>query len=104
MNSRLNRVVDWGSLAKQADYRAGKLAQMCRVSERQLERFFHDYSSTSPRTWIIDQKLEVGCSLLAEGYLIKEVAARTGYKNPTHFSRAFRRKFGCSPHSFAGPT
>ena len=35
--------------------------------------------------------------LLEEGKLIREVSREVGYKNPHHFSAAFKRKFGMNP-------
>src|SRR5712671_5959488 len=40
MNPRLLRITDWENLARQADFEPGKMADICPVSIRQLERFF----------------------------------------------------------------
>ena len=31
---------------------------------------------------------------------IYEISDLVGYKNPTHFSAAFKRNFGCTPRQF----
>jgi len=48
--------------------------------------YWNDLKMTEAKTLLIEQKLSVG-----------EVSARLGYKNPQHFSTAFKRKFSISP-------
>jgi AraC-like DNA-binding protein len=35
-----------------------------------------------------------------DGLLVTEVSRNVGYKNPNHFSTAFKKKFGINPSVF----
>ena len=39
MRSRLDRVIDWDARIFGADFRVARLAEACRVSERELRRY-----------------------------------------------------------------
>ena len=48
-----------------------------------------------------DHKLESAMQMLSSGeLLVKEVAFRIGYQNPSHFIAAFKKKFGLTPKQF----
>ncbi len=48
-----------------------------------------------------DHKLETAMEMLNSGeYLVKEVAFKIGYQNPSHFISAFKKKFGFTPKQF----
>ena len=40
--------------------------------------------------------------LVEEGMTVAEVSERVGYKNPQHFSTAFKRKYGYPPKALKG--
>ncbi len=42
-------------------------------------------------------RLELALRLLARGKIVKEAASETGYKQPSHFSRDFKRLYGVPP-------
>ncbi len=49
-----------------------------------------------------DHKLESAMQMLASGeMLVKEVAFRIGYQNPSHFISAFKKKYGFTPKKYA---
>ena len=68
---------------------------------RTLERQFHDQFRTTPKHWIMLERLRFAPSLLAEGLLNKQVAAALGYSCESNFCRDFKRYFGCAPQKFA---
>ena len=48
-----------------------------------------------------DHKLESAMQMLASGeLLVKEIAFRIGYQNPSHFISAFKKKFGFTPKQY----
>lgn len=48
-----------------------------------------------------DHKLESAMQMLASGeLLVKEVAYRIGYQNPSHFISAFKKKYGFTPKQY----
>ncbi len=77
------------------------LAQMFRVSRRQIERLFLSHVGTTPKQYLTDLRLRRGRMLLAETDLkVSDVAASCGFESANHFSRRFREKYGVSPHRF----
>ncbi|QLE54276.1 helix-turn-helix transcriptional regulator [Nostoc sp. TCL26-01] len=81
-----------------------ELAQLVGVSDRTLQRGFQRLFGTSVFGYLTDKRMEQAERWLREGHrTVLEVAIMTGYSNPTHFSVAFKRKFGISPSQcFAG--
>lgn len=48
-----------------------------------------------------DHKLESAMQMLASGQLlVKEIAFKIGYQNPSHFISAFKKKFGFTPKQY----
>ena len=97
MNSRLNRIGDWESLARHANYNASELAESCGVSTRQLERFFQNSFHKSPHKWLHDLRMRRAVELLRDSAAVKEVAFLLCYKDATHFSHDFKLYFGIPP-------
>jgi len=63
-------------------------------------RFKADYG-VSPARYIAGLKMDLARRRLAEGASVKETAAALGFRDPFHFSKAFRRRFGHPPSSVA---
>ncbi|MBD2774189.1 helix-turn-helix transcriptional regulator [Iningainema tapete] len=75
-----------------------KLAQMVGVSDRTLQRGFQQLFGNTVFGYLTDRRMERAERWLREGdHTVLEVSIMTGYSNPTHFSAAFKRKFGISP-------
>lgn len=74
------------------------LAEKVGISQRQLERLFASYLGRSPnqvqRRMRLDRAREL---LLGSADRIAEIALKTGFSSPVHFSRAYRSEFGLSP-------
>lgn len=98
MGSRLDRVQDWVVLARRANYNSRKLADACHISLRQLERYCKNSLRCAPKDWLNSLRIEEAQRLLAQGLFIKEVAAALGYKQVSHFCRAFKRQTGRRPN------
>ncbi|MEH2437272.1 MAG: AraC family transcriptional regulator [Nostoc sp.] len=75
-----------------------ELAQQVGVSDRTLQRGFQQLFDNTVFGYLTDKRMEQAKRWLREGNRsVLEVAIMTGYSNPTHFSVAFKRKFGISP-------
>ncbi|MEH1926475.1 AraC family transcriptional regulator [Nostoc sp.] len=75
-----------------------ELAQQVGVSDRTLQRGFQRLFDTTVFGYLTDKRMERAKRWLREGNrTVLDVAIMTGYSNPTHFSVAFKRKFGISP-------
>jgi transcriptional regulator GlxA family with amidase domain len=94
MGSRLDRITDWEARARKGKYRVCNLANSVKVSCRQLERYFLRVFQVRPKIWLEDLKMVDARRLWRRGLRVKDIAANTGFKNPTHFSRAFKRRYG----------
>lgn len=78
-----------------------ELAQATHVSSRQLFRLFEENYSSSPARTIELLRLARAAVLLQRSNLtIKQVAARTGFANPYHFSARFARTYDRPPGAF----
>ena len=99
MASRLDCIEDWGKRSAQAHFRVTELAKDCGVSERQLRRYFLERFGQSPRKWLADARLNGVKSLLAQGKLVKEIAAQAGFNHQSNFSRSFKQHYNATPSS-----
>lgn len=104
MGSRLDRIHDWEDRVRNAMYRTSTLASHAGVTRQQMERYFRIRWGVAPHLWIERVRIDDALRLLRQGKLIKEIACELGYRNATHFSRAFRRVAGRSPTSFVTET
>src|SRR3954452_3502631 len=101
MHSRLDRIMDWSALGKEADYEARLLARVCGVSPRQLQRYFKNRFQKSPQAWLDEKRLGEADGYLKSGLSIKETAFLLHFKCVPHFSRQFKIHHGRTPGSVA---
>lgn len=79
----------------------GELAQIVGTNEYTLKKEFKELFGTTVFGFWSDAKMDNAQKLLAETTTdIKEISEIIGYKNPQHFSTAFKRKFGITPSQF----
>jgi AraC-like DNA-binding protein len=80
-----------------------KLEEFAKLSSRSLSAFKRDFQKTytiSPGKWLMEKRLNHGLNLLSNaGKTVSETAFESGFESPSHFSRAFRKRFGSSPLS-----
>ena len=80
------------------DHSIPSLAQHFGTNTNKLMNLFKKVFGKSIFEYITEQRMEHARRLLTEeGMLVTEVARNIGYKNPNHFSTAFKRKFGVIP-------
>ncbi|TQS43412.1 helix-turn-helix transcriptional regulator [Cryptosporangium phraense] len=75
------------------------VARVHHVSLRLLQALFAETGS-SPARFIRDQRLLEARRLLDAGESIARAGALSGFPDPGTFTRAFRRRFGCTPSAF----
>jgi AraC family transcriptional regulator, transcriptional activator of the genes for pyochelin and ferripyochelin receptors len=70
------------------------------INEFKLKKGFRELFHTTIFEYIHELKMMHARHLLLDQKMyVSEVASEIGYKNPNHFSTAFKRKFGVSPAS-----
>lgn len=77
------------------------LHEFARLSNRSLSAFKRDFTDvygTTPGKWLRKRRLDYSRYLLEQtGKTVTEVVMDSGFKNISHFSRAFKEQFGISP-------
>lgn len=84
------------SLAWEAD----DLSAVSGLGPSQIRRLFARHLRTSPRQWLIRERLMQAQSLLVGGKSLSEVAELCGFCDVYHFSREFKRSTGVAPSSW----
>ena len=70
-------------------------AQMCHRSLSSFKREFRKHYGVSPGRWLLDRRLEHSASLLLTTEMsVTDVMLECGFEDLSHFSRAFKEKFG----------
>ena len=80
-----------------------KLEEFAKLSSRSLSAFKRDFSKiykTPPGKWLLEKRLDHALHLITNlNKTISETAFESGFESASHFSRAFRDRFGRSPAS-----
>jgi AraC-like DNA-binding protein len=87
-------------IIRQKGFRVKPLAVHVGLDMRTLERRFGEQFRTTPKTWIMRERMSFAPPLLAEGLSNKQVAASLNYTCESNFCRDFKRYFGCAPQEF----
>lgn len=75
-------------------------AELCNRSLSAFKRDFQKHFNTSPGKWLLEKRLHHARHLLTHaGKTVGESSFESGFENPSHFSRSFRRYFGVAPAS-----
>jgi AraC-like DNA-binding protein len=97
MRSRLTQIKNWEHLGEAANYSLGAFAKSCGTSIRQLERYFLQSRGVTPSQWLNELRQRKALQLIREGASVKEAAAKLGFKQPSHFSRQFKKFYQVAP-------
>jgi AraC-like DNA-binding protein len=80
------------------------LEEFARISQRSLTAFKNEFTAmfqTTPGKWLIQRRLEYARLLLSGSKKnVNEIVFESGFLSPTHFSRAFKIKFGTAPSQY----
>jgi|GEM_PF-1282967 len=92
---------DWERLAREAEFKSSKMASLCLISERQLQRLFKKKIKRTPSEWLRQLQCRLARDLICKGYSNKAAAAELKFASTAHFCRVFKNCFGASPQIFA---
>lgn len=99
--ARIERVLAHVNQNLSGSLPAAALARIAGISPSHFNRLCREWTGYSPLDYLRRQRIATARRLLANVDLsIKEVAARSGFKDPYHFSKAFRQIDGLSPTQF----
>ena len=80
------------------------LEDFAKLSHRSLSAFkrdFRKYYNQSPGKWLLQKRLDYSAVLLKNPALnVSQAALDCGFEDLSHFSRAFKEKFGMSPANY----
>lgn len=92
---------EWERVAQEAHFNLTRMAAMCGLSPRQLQRIFKSQLRCTPTRWLRELRCRLAKRLILQGYTSKAAAAELKYSTISHFCREFKKVFGASPQSFA---
>lgn len=82
------------------DHSLRSLSREFGINEFKLKKGFKELFGITVFSYIHALKMQQARAMMEEtGLTVSQAASRTGYKNPNHFSVAFKRQFGLSPSS-----
>lgn len=98
-NPRMRQAVALMEAQLEEPLRTTSIARQLSISTRQLERLFSKSLGVSPKRHLIDMRLDRSHRLLLQTDMpVTEAAMASGFQSASSFSKAFRRRFGLSPH------
>lgn len=74
-----------------------ELSRRTGYSNEHFIRTFRRSAGITPYQYILSQRMNEAISLIAQGFSMDEIAARTGYSSGKSFSSAFKKRFGIPP-------
>jgi AraC-like DNA-binding protein len=79
----------------------GEMAAVLGISDGQLRRLCTRALGATPRQLLCNMRLQAAARLLRDPSMrIKEIQARVGVSDASHFCRDFRDRFGVSPSEY----
>lgn len=82
-----------------------EFARLCHRSVSSFKRDFKKFYNVSPGKWLLNKRLEYSALLLKNSdSSITQIVFECGFEDLSHFSRAFKEKFGVSPLNFRKET
>jgi AraC family transcriptional regulator len=96
--ARARRVVDYIDANFACDLRLVELSSVAGVSRAHFARAFRNTVGMAPHTFVLQRRFARAVECLAPRTLsMREVAARCGFADQAHLTRAFKSPFGHPP-------
>ena len=85
----------------QQDFKVEELSRLVELDPKYFRTLFHKNYGMSPKEFVSQLKIERAKELLVEGKnSLTEIAARLGYSDVYHLSKAFKKKTGMTPTQY----
>jgi AraC family transcriptional regulator, exoenzyme S synthesis regulatory protein ExsA len=85
----------------QFDLELEEFARLCGRSLSTFKRDFKNYYQQTPGKWLSDRRLEYARTLLISSDLnVNEVCYESGFRNSSHFNKAFKERYQVPPKKF----
>ena len=101
MSARLFGSEQWEKIAARARFDLAQMANICRISLRQLERDFAREFQKTPTRWVREFRCRLVLKLIAEGCANKAIVQELGFSSESHLCHEFRKVYGESPRKIA---
>jgi len=76
-------------------------SRLCHRSLSSFKRDFQKHYGEAPGKWLLRRRLEYSAMLLKSADMnVTQIMFESGFEDSSHFSRAFRSKFGMSPTAY----
>lgn len=97
----VHRAIEWIGMDGNEQVDLSSLAKIAGVSSAQLVKLFKRHLGTTPMRYVWEARTRRGAQLLREtGLTVSEIAFRSGFQTPFHFSRWVKQLHGVSPKEF----
>lgn len=81
--------------------RVEDIAASAHISVRSCQRLFRQFTSQSPKQFLISLRLEKAQRLLHDtAWSVSEICYECGFTDQSYFTRLFRQHWGCPPAAF----
>jgi len=99
---KLRPVVQWMESHLAENVGLPEIAEQARLSVSYLNEMFHDAFGMSPYSYLIHLRIREAKRIMiaSQGLALKEVAARAGFHDVSHFVATFRKKEGLTPAKY----
>ena len=103
-NRKLIQVISLMQQHLESPLTSDALASAVNITRRQLERLFSGLLRQTPARFYMQLRLERARELVRQTEMtITAACVACGFESPSHFSRAYRQQFGCSPREDRQP-
>jgi len=100
---RVHTALAWFHLNMESNPSQEEIAGAAGTSSSHLRRLFHEVMQASPKKILDQLRFQRAMHLMTDPETkLSAVSEACGFESPSAFSRAFKKKFGCSPDKWRG--
>src|SRR5260370_42260441 len=100
MSACLLKIEDWEQVAREAGFQPARMAALCRISLRQLERDFEKQFRKTPTEWVRELRCRLALRLAHQNFLNKAIVVELKFSDASHLCHEFKRVYKESPRKF----